>query len=211
MPDADRTQSGDELRRRRRERNALEIQGVAMELFAKRGYAAVTVDDIATEAGISERTFFRYFASKDQVLVAEAERGMEALLELFLHQDELLGAWVALRNALVEQVANDDSAGRDITMWAQLSRQAPGLVANLLTHGVLEGNDQLLDALATRLGVPPSDPMPDLMMRVAMTTARSVQVRWVHGERDEALAVLTARALDLVGEGLARVRRSGLS
>jgi AcrR family transcriptional regulator len=211
MESAKHARSGAELRRVRKERTAGEIRSAAMSLFAERGYAAVTVEDIAAASGISERTFFRYFASKDQVLVAEAERGMDVLVDLLERQDERLGAWEALRNALVEQVGNEESAGRDVVRWAQLSRQEPALVANLLTFGALEGNERLVNVLAERLGLPASDPLPDLMMRVAMTSTRSVHVRWVHGAQDESLATLTAAALDIVGEGLARAHLSSLS
>ena len=44
------------------------LQRAAMELFAERGYARTTVEDIAARAGLTERTFFRYFADKREVL-----------------------------------------------------------------------------------------------------------------------------------------------
>jgi AraC-like DNA-binding protein len=44
------------------------LQQAAMELFAERGYARTTVEDIAARAGLTERTFFRYFADKREVL-----------------------------------------------------------------------------------------------------------------------------------------------
>ena len=102
------TRSGVELREQRRERNAREIQQTAMSLFAERGYAAVTVEDIASEAGISERTFFRYFASKDHLLVAEAGRRIEVIHESLVGQDDGLDAWSALRNAVLDQSASEE-------------------------------------------------------------------------------------------------------
>lgn len=49
--------------------NALgRLQDAAMELFLERGYTATRVSDIATHAGLNERTFFRYFADKREVL-----------------------------------------------------------------------------------------------------------------------------------------------
>lgn len=48
-----------------------------MELFQERGYVETTVEDIAARAGLTERTFFRYFADKREVLFsgsAELER-----------------------------------------------------------------------------------------------------------------------------------------
>ncbi len=59
---------------------------------SRREYAAVTVEDIAREARISERTFFRYFASKDHLLVAEASRRIDVILEVLERQDDALDA-----------------------------------------------------------------------------------------------------------------------
>ena len=53
-----------DIRQRRREFTADEIERVAIELFAVRGFDTVTVDEIAEAAGISARTFFRYFPTK---------------------------------------------------------------------------------------------------------------------------------------------------
>ena len=100
------TRSGVELRELRRERNAREIQRAAMSLFAARGYADVTVEDIARGAGISERTFFRYFASKDHLLVAEAGRRIAVIHESLTRQPDDLDAWQALRNAVLDQSAS---------------------------------------------------------------------------------------------------------
>jgi AcrR family transcriptional regulator len=56
------------------EPNARErLQAAAMELFEGRGYAQTTVSDISARAGLTERTFFRYFIDKREVLFVRAE------------------------------------------------------------------------------------------------------------------------------------------
>src|ERR1700691_3429031 len=49
------------------------LEQVSMELFAERGFEQTTVAEIAERAGLTERTFFRYFADKREVLFAGAE------------------------------------------------------------------------------------------------------------------------------------------
>jgi AcrR family transcriptional regulator len=59
----------------RRDRNRAEVRaklhGAAARLFSEQGYESTAVEDIAESAGVSLRTFFRYFASKDDVLFAK--------------------------------------------------------------------------------------------------------------------------------------------
>jgi AcrR family transcriptional regulator len=55
------------------------LQQAALELYAERGFEPTAVADIAERAGLTERTFFRYFADKREVLFS----GSELLLELF--------------------------------------------------------------------------------------------------------------------------------
>jgi AcrR family transcriptional regulator len=199
--------TGVDLREQRRERNAREIQQAAMSLFAARGYAAVTVEDIAREAGISERTFFRYFASKDHLLVAEAGRRIEVIHESLVRQPEDLAAWQALRNAVLDQSASEDEVGRNAAIWAHLTKEAPALLAKMIMHGALEGTHNIEVELARRLGVPATDALPDVMMRVTLAAVQSSYLRWLDDDGAGSLVDLTAAALDLVGEGLARAVR----
>jgi AcrR family transcriptional regulator len=209
MTSDDGTRSGVELREQRRERNAREIQQTAMSLFAERGYAAVTVEDIAGEAGISERTFFRYFASKDHLLVAEASRRIEVIHESLTGQPDDLDAWTALRNAVLDQSTSEEHIGRNAAIWAHLTKEAPALLAKMIMHGALEGTHNIEVELARRLGVPDTDALPDVMMRVTLAAVQSAYLRWLEDDGTASLVDLTAEALDLVGDGLARAVRSG--
>ena len=67
------------LRDRRKRRTAEAIVAAALELFAERGFERTTIDQIAAAADISRRTFFRYFADKEELFFAEDERLLEVV------------------------------------------------------------------------------------------------------------------------------------
>src|SRR5215510_6377279 len=88
------------------------LEQAALDLFAERGYARTTVGDIATRAGVTERTFFRYFTDKREVLFS-GSAGLEAVmvetisatpasvtpLAAVAGSFEALGPWVEARRA----------------------------------------------------------------------------------------------------------------
>lgn len=73
------TQMG--LRARKKQATAAALQQAALELFLARGYDETTVQDITDAAGVSQRTFFRYYPTKDAVLLTEHVRREEAVRE----------------------------------------------------------------------------------------------------------------------------------
>lgn len=70
------------LRERKRQQTRHELIGAAMRLFEEKGYEQTTVAEIAAAAGVSTKTFFNYFASKDEVLFPHLSRRIDAAVAL---------------------------------------------------------------------------------------------------------------------------------
>lgn len=67
------------LRERKKRETRLALARAALRLFEERGYADTTIEDIAAAANVSRRTFFRYFATKDEVFIVDPEGKLAAL------------------------------------------------------------------------------------------------------------------------------------
>lgn len=165
------------LQRRKRELVRSEISRVAWDLFAADGYEATTVDEIARAAGVSRRTFFRYFASKEDVLVETSDALAEDLLAAVsrrpAHEPPLVAVHRALRPVVEARLADADQARAII----RLLRESRTLRRAMLErHARME--ERLAAIMATRLGTDPrKDSTPALLAfvtRALLDTAFNV-------------------------------------
>ncbi len=93
------------LRQRKLEVVREALAAAAEALFLSRGFERTTVEEIARAAGVSRRTFFRYYESKEDVLVERSERWGERLYVELAARPREEPPLVAIRNALVPAVA----------------------------------------------------------------------------------------------------------
>lgn len=94
----------DDLRQQRRSFTVDEIARRAVDLVVQRGFDEVTVDEIAAAAGISARTFFRYFPSKSDVLRHHQRFLFDRLVRALAHRPPSESPAVALRSAFLSTV-----------------------------------------------------------------------------------------------------------
>jgi AcrR family transcriptional regulator len=165
------------LQDRKRQLVKDEIARGAWELFDREGYEATTVEEIAGRAGISRRTFFRYYSSKEDVVVGTSDALAEAFLAAFrgrpAAEPPLTTIHRALRPVVVDRVKDADQ-GRAIM---RLLRESATLRRAMMErHARME--ERLAALLAARLGADPRrDPTPALLAFVArafMDTAFNV-------------------------------------
>lgn len=84
------------LREQKKKRTRQALYEAALGQFEEKGFEAVTVDAIAEEVGVSPRTFFRYFPSKEAVLFCDWENDLAELEAYFLELPAEIGLWEAL-------------------------------------------------------------------------------------------------------------------
>lgn len=111
------------LRARARRAVRAEIAEVAFQLFVRNGFEQTTVDDIAAAAGLSRRSFFRYFPAKEDTVLGFLREVGEQLAEAVAARPEAEDAWSALR------------AGFDVVLGGFTSRPDDAVALLTLIHG----------------------------------------------------------------------------
>ena len=99
----------DGLREKKRRDTLQRITEKGLELFIANGYEETTLDDITAAAGISRRTFFHYFKSKDEILLAWQSGLVESLRAAILEEGTDQSPLDALGNALLRLAAPYES------------------------------------------------------------------------------------------------------
>lgn len=102
QPRQEAPQKREGLRERKRRETSQRISDAALELFLDKGYEATTLDEIAEAAGISRRTFFYYFESKDEILTAYLGRRTDELMAAVLDSSSAGEPIDVVRNALLK-------------------------------------------------------------------------------------------------------------
>lgn len=145
----------DSLRERKKARTRAAITEHALRLFREQGYHATTVEQIAAAAEVSPSTFFRYFPSKEDVVLGDDFD--ERIFEAFDRQPAALTPVAAVRAAIREAIA-----AYDPTEWAELREMSalamsvPEVRARSLDE-LARTIDAMADAMAKRTGRAPHD------------------------------------------------------
>ncbi|MEV6954171.1 TetR family transcriptional regulator [Streptomyces sp. NPDC051183] len=162
------------LRRRKKEQTRSRLREGAAELFAARGFAGTTVADIAACANVSERTFFRYFDSKEALLLPDMTllfEYVEAALAARPREEDPLDA---ICNALL--TAAQPFAASTLTALTHPIEGAEPLIAARLVEAFADFEDRLTLLIEQRLpaGTPDADLRAAVIAGAAMSAVRAV-------------------------------------
>ena len=185
---------------RRRTTTPDHITDVAIDLFTARGFAEVSVDDVAHAAGIARRTLFRYYASKNAILWGDFAAHLAHLQGLLDNVDPRVPLGKALRAALLAfntfdecETARHRQRMRVILQTAELQDYSMTMYAGW--------REVMAGFVARRLGVGTSDPLPQTVAWTMLGVALSAYEHWL-GDESVTLPEALASAFDIVGAGL---------
>lgn len=141
-----------------------------MALFLERGFDNTTVDQIAEAAGISRRSFFRYFVTKEDVVLGDLAALGERVRTALQGRPAEESAWAALRAAFTT-LRDPDQPPATALAVAQIYHEAPSLRARHLEKH-LHWQELLAPEVEKRLGITnPSRPDPRARAVVAAALA----------------------------------------
>ncbi|RKT11720.1 TetR family transcriptional regulator [Streptomyces sp. 1114.5] len=115
------------LNQRRRDATRLEIARTAAALFAEQGAEATTAEEIALAAGISLRTFYRYFSVKEDAVAPLLAAGGRQWVDRLAEGSADLPLREALESAAAASLTPADEAGAEMMLWTRSLLRDPRL------------------------------------------------------------------------------------
>lgn len=170
---------GSSLRDERKLRTNAAIGAAALELFAARGYDAVTVAEVAAAARVGERTLYRYFADKEDLLFAEDEAWRAGLRTAIVQQPADVPTHAVLRGAAATVADGLEGRRKQARRRSEVITGAPALAAReRAKHAAWER--VLAEGLVER-GVPTNQAR--LLGRIVVACFDEAMARWLVGAR----------------------------
>jgi len=193
-----------DLRTRNLAHNRAEAARIALELFELRGYDEVGIDDIAAAAGISRRTFFRYFESKEGVVLPFEGERLDVLRQSLAGRAEHEPPLAAVRRAIRTIAAGVDDAERAAALARmRIVEENPSVHARSLEL-LSQWETAVREVVAEALGEDPATSMSARVTAAAAIAAfRSAAEVWLARGGTGDLAPLIDEAFDVLTAGLA--------
>jgi AcrR family transcriptional regulator len=162
-------------RERKKQRTREALIDAAFALFAEKGFDATTVEEIADAVDVSSRTFFRYFASKEDVALTFQEEQTRAVTEVLAARPADEPIMTALRRTVVE-IARACEAGElgfepgRFECMLTMMNESPALMGGSLEHAQKK-QALLTEIIARRMGLDPAIDLRPHVVAAATTCA----------------------------------------
>ena len=188
------------LRERKKAKTRKVLADTATELFAEQGFDHTTVEEIAEACDVSPRTFFRYFASKEDVLFAVGDERLRQLLDAIASRPSGEAPLRSMREAALSLVPEYTSERARLITRKRIIAETQTLRSRGLERQ-LGWEDAVTDALGQRItDTGPAGIELRLVASVTTATLRAALHTWLEAGGD--LATLIDDAFDRLSRGL---------
>lgn len=183
------------------------LEAAALRLFDEHGFAAVTVDMIAKDVGVSSRTFYRVFPTKEDVFQLWIDRRSATLRQALAARPLDEPAFLAVRRGIEAQVATEDLD--HLMRWISVVAQNPDVMASVLGGIQIKNEGVIAEFIASRIGAAPDDLVPMLMAGAFGRGLLDANARWYASGGD--LRACVSTSLDVLQKGVGDLTLGGLS
>ena len=186
------------LRERKRQETFERIIEKGLKLFVKNGYDGTTLETITEAAGISRRTFFYYFKSKEDILLAAHDSGFrEALRPAMLDESPDQAPIDAVQKCLIKLASRYET--KESVVFDRLMQSTAALRAR--KEAVFVETEQiLLDAMCELWPAPGRRDGLRLVAMVAMGTLRLALEKWKQNDATHPLAYYVRQSFALLAK-----------
>ena len=182
-----------------RERTERALRAAAVELFEAQGYDAVTVDDIAERAGVTARTFFRYFPNKEDVLLDQSTASDPLVVAAILDAPPELGPVEATAHAMGAVMRQLPYDAAELSRGLRIALSTPTLRGRL-TELMGASESLLVNTLLQRQGGH-RRAEAELAAAAIMAVQQRVLTQWAEQGATGDLIEALERALDALARG----------
>jgi AcrR family transcriptional regulator len=192
------------LRERKKQSTRQAVEDAALQLYRERGIHETTIDELCARADIARRTFFRYFSSKEDVLLTRLRVDIATVEETF-RQAPAAEPLAALLTRAVDAVVADPAA---FARFAEVVLHIPALRALYL--GMLaDFENALRDLIGRRLQIPPEGERARILAAAAVTGYRVGLEAWMTMEPRPDPGPVLQRTMTTLVEPLTTITAEG--
>ena len=187
------------LRQYKRDRTRRSLRETAVRLFAENGYHATTVDEIAGAVGVSPRTFYRYFPTKEEVLFDVSTDIRAAVVEVLSEVQPAISLADSITSAVVEVASAYDSQAELFQQMAQIMMASPELRSAGL-EDLHRWEAVYVPIIARHLtDIPTSDATIGVLAGAVVAAQRIAHDRWMASGQQQDMASHVKESLAVLG------------
>ena len=190
------------LRDRQKSQTRRVLRDAALKLFAARGYDATTTEEIAEKAGVSTRTFFRYFPTKESVLLGGEREWNQSVVDTYPSQPDSLRDIDAMSATFADHAPRVARRRQSLLLYERALASSPMLRGQVQDH-LREDIEELAKAVAIRRGLADPDEACALLAAVGLMTFRRAIDTWLAGPASIDLKAVVVEEFRLLTEQFA--------